>query len=337
MFAMLIDLCLDEGDVAGAQDWLAKLQAVSPDAPGTLRFVAKVAKAQGDDSAVALALERLMPDVRVTDANASRMLMSAMVVDELGFHEEAGRVFDECAGLAKDGVLLQARSLGRRHRTKEAIALAETVRGEVSPQAFLETLLAISRYSDADPESDALAEVERIAATIRRENPGAAEVAFSAATLEDAFGRTSRAMKAYRDLLGTQDLDPRLRGLVSANLAFDIAHPETADEATKLIDAAVAELGPTTDLLDSRALVRLAKGQNRQALEDVSDAILLQPTPRNFLHLAVIRAAMGDLEGAGDALATAREKALDEERLSPDDRRRLEKVEAAIKAGARAP
>jgi cellulose synthase operon protein C len=337
MFAMLIDLCLDEGDVAGAQDWLAKLQAVSPDAPGTLRFVAKVAKAKGDDSAVAGAIKRLMPDVRVTDVNASRMLMSAMVVDELGFHEEAGRVFDECTGLTKDGVLLQARSLGRRHRTKEAIALAETVRGEVSPQAFLETLLAISRYSDADPESDALADVERIAATIRRENPGAAEVAFSAATLEDAFGRTSRAMKAYRDLLGTQDLDPRLRGLVSANLAFDIAHPETADEATKLIDAAVAELGPTTDLLDSRAMVRLAKGQSRQALEDVSDAILLQPTPRNFLHLAVIQAALGDLEGAGDALATAREKALDEERLSPDDRRRLEKVEAAIKAGARAP
>jgi hypothetical protein len=99
----------------------------------------------------------------------------------------------------------------------------------------------------------------------------------------------------------------------------------------------VAELGPTTDLLDSRAMVRLAKGQNRQALEDVSDAILLQPTPRNFLHLAVIQAAMGDLKGAGDALATAREKALDEERLSPDDRRRLEKVEAAIKPGARAP
>jgi hypothetical protein len=34
------------------------------------------------------------------------------------------------------------------------------------------------RLSDAD--------VERIAATLRRENPGAAEVAFSAATLEDA-------------------------------------------------------------------------------------------------------------------------------------------------------
>jgi hypothetical protein len=108
-------------------------------------------------------------------------------------------------------------------------------------------------------------------------------------------------------------------------------------DGTTSPDAAVAELGPTTDLLDSRSMVRLAKGQNRQALEDVSDAILLQPTPRNFLHLAVIRAAMGDLEGAGDALAIAREKALEEERLSPDDRRRLEKVEAAIKAGARAP
>ncbi len=334
MFAMLIELCLAEGDLVGADDWLNKLQLVSPESSGTLRLVVKVAMAKGDDEAAARAVKRLLPDVRVTDAMASRMVMAALVVDELGFHEEAGRVFEEYAGLANDGILLQARSLGRRHRTKEAIALAESVRADVSPQAFLETLLAISRYKDADPDSDALEDVERIAAALRRENPGAPAVTFSAATLEDAFGRTSRAMKAYRDLLGSQDLDPRLRGLVSANLAFDIAHPETADEATKLIDAAVAELGPTTDLLDSRAMVRLAKGQSRQALEDVSDAILLQPTPRNYLHLAVIRVAMGDLNAARDALAIAREKDLDEERLSPDDRRRLEKVEAAIESGS---
>jgi tetratricopeptide (TPR) repeat protein len=333
MFAMLVELCLDEGDLVGADEWLGRLQGVSPEAPGTLRLMAKVAMAKGDDNAVARTVKRLLPEVRVTDATASRMVMAAMVVDDLGFHEEAGRVFDDYAGLTNDGVLLQARSLGRRHRTKEAIALAESVRAEVSPQAFLETLIAIARYTDADPESDALADVERIAATLRRENPGASDIAFSAAILEDAFGRTSRAMKSYRELLASRDLDPRLRGLVSANLAFDIAHPETADEATKLIDAAVAELGPTTDLLDSRAMVRLAKGQSRQALEDVSDAILLQPTPRNYLHLAVIRVAMRDLNAAADALAVAREKDLDEERLSPDDRRRLERVEAAIESG----
>jgi tetratricopeptide (TPR) repeat protein len=212
--------------------------------------------------------------------------------------------------------------------------LAESVRSEVSPQAFLETLIAISRYSDADPDSDAVADVERIAATMRRENPGAADVALSAAILEDAFGRTSRAMKGYRDLLGTSDLDPKVRALASANLAFDIAHPETADEATKLIDAAVAELGPTTDLLDSRSLVRLARGQSRQALEDSSDAVLLQPSPRNLLHLALIRSEMGDLEGAAEAFARAKEKGLAEERLSPDDRRRLLKVEAAVGASS---
>jgi tetratricopeptide (TPR) repeat protein len=334
MFAMLVEMCLDEGDLVGADEWLGRLQGVSPEAPGTLRLVAKVAMAKGDDDAAALAIKRLLPDVRVTDAIASRMVMAALVVDELGFHDEAGRVFDEYAGLAKDGVLLQARSIGRRHRTKEAIALAESVRADVSAQAFLETLLAIGRYSDADPESDALDDVERIAATLRRENPGASDIAFAAATLEDTFGRTSRAMKAYREMLASQDLDPKLRGLISANLAFDIAHPETADEATKLIDSAVAELGPTTDLLDSRAMVRLAKGQSRQALEDVSDAILLQPTPRNYLHLAVIRVAMGELDAAADALATARKKALEEERLSPDDRRRLKKVETAIESGS---
>jgi len=106
----------------------------------------------------------------------------------------------------------------------------------------------------------------------------------------------------------------------------------TAEEATKLIDAAVAELGPTTDLLDSRSLVRLARGQTRQALEDATDAVLLQPSPRNLLHLALIRAEIKDLEGAREAFSRAIEKGLKEERLSPDDRRRLKKVEGAIGA-----
>jgi tetratricopeptide (TPR) repeat protein len=332
MFAVLIELCLEENDVAGAEAWLEKLSSVSPESPGTLRFVAKVARAKGDEETAVKVMKRLLPETRVTDSIAGRMVASAMVVDELGFHEEAGRVFAEVAGLSKDGVLLHARSLGRRHRTKEAIALAESVRADVSPQAFLETLIAISRYDDADPDSDAVADVERIAASMRRENPGAADIALSAAILEDAFGRTSRAMKGYRDLLGMKDLDPRVRALASANLAFDIAHPETAEEATKLIDAAVAELGPTTDLLDSRSLVRLARGQTRQALEDATDAVLLQPSPRNLLHLALIRAEIKDLEGAREAFSRAIEKGLKEERLSPDDRRRLKKVEGAIGA-----
>lgn len=332
MFALLVELCLEESDVPGAEAWLEKLASVSPDSPGTLRLVANVARAKGDEEAAVKVMRRLLPETHVTDAIANRLVASAIVVDELGFHEEAGRVFADVAGLSKDGVLLHARSLGRRHRTKEAIALAESVRADVSAQAFLETLIAISRYDDADPDSDAVADVERIAASMRRENPGAADVALSAAILEDAFGRTSRAMKGYRDLLDMKDLDPRLRALASANLAFDIAHPETAEEATKLIDAAVAELGPTTDLLDSRSMVRLARGQTRQALEDATDAVLLQPSPRNLLHLALIQAEIKDLEGARQTLSKAQEKGLMEERLSPDDRRRLKKLEGAIGA-----
>lgn len=333
MFAMLVEMCLDEGDIPAAEDWLDKLHQISPESAGTLRLAAKLALAKGDPATAAAVVAKLLPEVRINEANASRMVLAARVADDLGFHEEAGRVYAECAALSTDGVLLHAQSLGRRHRTKEAIAVAESVRADVSPQAFLDALLAISRYSDADPDSDAVADIERIAGALRRENPGVPSVAFSAAVLEDTFGRTSRAMKAYRDLLAGGDLDARLRAAISANLAFDVAHPETADEATTLIDAAIAELGPSTDLLDSRSMVRLARGQNRQALEDVSDAILLQPTPRNYLHLALVRAELSDFVGAREALDEAERKGLAEERLSPDDRRRLARVETAIAGG----
>jgi len=42
---------------------------------------------------------------------------------------------------------------------------------------------------------------------------------------------------------------------------------------------------------------------------------------------------MSDLDGAREALAAAERKGLADERLSPDDRRRLAKIEAAIEGG----
>jgi hypothetical protein len=116
---------------------------------------------------------------------------------------------------------------------------------------------------------------------------------------------------------------------VAANLAWMLARPETADQALPFVERAIQELGPLPDILDTRALIRLAKGQTILALEDMNDAIL-SPSPLKLLHMAAIQAEISDLPGARASFARAKALGLGQERLSPDDATRLERVESCL-------
>jgi tetratricopeptide (TPR) repeat protein len=119
------------------------------------------------------------------------------------------------------------------------------------------------------------------------------------------------------------------RAIVTNNLAYHLARPETAAEAGTLIEKALAELGPHPDLLDTRGLIHLAAGRSREALQDLEEAAL-QPSDTKLLHLASAQAAIGDREAAKKSLQAARRKGLAATKLAPADRQRLDQLEAAL-------
>ena len=117
--------------------------------------------------------------------------------------------------------------------------------------------------------------------------------------------------------------------IVANNLAFHLARPETAAEAGKLIDSAIVELGPHPDLLDTRGVVRLAAGDTRRAIADLEEATL-SPSPVKFLHLSLAQAEDKQPLAARRSLERAKKLGLDRALLTPADRGRLERVEAAL-------
>ena len=180
---------------------------------------------------------------------------------------------------------------------------------------------------------EVLGRVDALRAKILRENPGSADIALQAAVLSDVSGRDAEAVAGYRGVIADADLPPRTLGIAAGNLAFDLAAPETAAEAATLVERAIAELGPIPDLLDTRAMIRLAQGDTTGALEDMADVILV-PTAARFLHLAAVQAAAGNIPAARAAFDKATELGLGEERLSRADQERRSKVEAALAGGA---
>ena len=325
----IIELFINEQDFAEARAWLRRLQESAPDLQATIRLEAKLALAEGDRDRAGRVVAKLFDDEPLSAQNAPRQLSAARIAAELGFPEAADKVLESYATMSPEGVAAQAMSLGRQHRTTEAIEMIETVRGKVSVAMFLEALAVILRHAEAasDPAID-----ERVAGWIeaaRRENPGSYETLLQATIAKEALGHTAEAEEDYRQLLASGGLGDVQSGIVAANLAWILARSETADQALELVDKAILELGPLPDILDTRALIRLAKGQTILALEDMNDAVL-SPSPLKLLHMAAIQAEISDLPGARASFARAKALGLGQERLSPDDAARLERVESFL-------
>jgi hypothetical protein len=82
-------------------------------------------------------------------------------------------------------------------------------------------------------------------------------------------------------------------------------------------------------------MIRMAAGESQDAVADFSEAVL-QPTDVKLLHLAWAQLEAGDTAAAKSSLEAGRRRGLENSRLSPEDRERLAKLEAAFGAPSEA-
>jgi tetratricopeptide (TPR) repeat protein len=109
------------------------------------------------------------------------------------------------------------------------------------------------------------------------------------------------------------------------NLALELAlQKKQLDEALTLIEKAIELAGANPSLLDTRALVYLARGDTKQALADVDRAIVQAPQAVSYFHKARILLAENQSGAAHDAETRARELGLRFDLLHPLDRAALD-------------
>lgn len=329
VLVLLAEIALEEGDLNAAGKWIEMLRTSLPNSVATLRLDARLALARGDRAKAGEIVRRMLPQEAVTPATALQFRDRAEIAVQLGFPEAADQVLAACAANSPRDTLARAPTLARMRRLDEALDLAESVQGQVPPVILLAALNDVVRSTVDDIGGAELATIDSLLDRVRRENPGAADVAIQCATLDEALGRSADAERAYRELLAAGTLTPVQTAIVSANLAWILVRPDSVDEAADLVERAITILGPVSELVDTRALIRLAKDQKVLALEDIREAVLV-PSAQKYLHLAFIAAEVDDVADAEKALKKARALGLDNERLSGDDRLRLERLEARL-------
>jgi len=329
MLALLVERLIEHGEVSSAKTWMAKLKATSPESPTTLALEARLAMAEKDRPAAVAAARKLMPSGDVPLEQMGQLVAVAKLMEELGFPKASDKVLADYASRVADGTLVRAEFLGRQHRVGEALDLLDNAWSRLPAARVLQSALAVLRSQAGKAEADDSSRVAQWFARARREDPDSIVLELLNAEFLDLQGRSQDVERAYREILGRKDLEGQQAAIVANNLAFHLARPETVDEAKKLIERALQELGPHPDLLDTRGIVHLAAGETRPALSDLEEAALA-PSPLKLLHLATAQLANRDVTAARQTLARAKQLGLLPDELSPADRVRYDQVESAV-------
>ena len=325
--ALLIEKLIAHGEASTAKTWMRRLEKASPDSAITLALQAKLAMAENDRAKAIDYAKRLMPGGPVPVDKPAQLAAVARLMEDLGFAKAADRVLERYAGLDLGGIQARVEFLARQARADEALDLLEANWDSLSLERALSLAIQVLRSQTDDATATLVAgRIGPWIAKAKRLDPGSVVIRLIEAELQTLQGRPSEAEGIYRDLLAGRGLSAPQAAIVSNNLAFHLAKPATAAEAGSLIDAAIAELGPLPDLLDTRGLVRLAKGEHEAAVADLREAILA-PSAAKYLHLAAAELAAGDEAAARKSLESARREKLGAQRLTPEDAERLKILE----------
>jgi tetratricopeptide (TPR) repeat protein len=167
-----------------------------------------------------------------------------------------------------------------------------------------------------------------------RENPDSLTLLSIQADMFDLQKRYDDAAILYRKMLDRKDLVSVPRAVVLNNLAFLAALAEKSSatdiDPMKLVNEASDILGPSSDILDTRAIVFISRGQYKEAVADLELSVTDNPTASKYFHLAQAHLGAKESRAADEAWKKAEGLGLSRESLNRMEFDRYEKAKAQI-------
>jgi tetratricopeptide (TPR) repeat protein len=318
-----------------AERWVAKVEAAQPDAPLAIELRARLLYKQGKPEQAGdllVALYERAPDDKTKLQMAGGI---ATLLEEFGQLSAAERILRGAVEQAPRAKIMLASFLGRHGDLDETFSLFEESR-KSQPLVLVSQLgLEVLRRRSLEAGKQYFAKVDEWINAGLAEDPNALKFSLQRAELHDIQGRNSELISTYRNILSQKNLDSKDRAVVHNNLAFVLAltgRAADAAEGLRLVNEAIEILGPSSDLLDTRAVCYLAQGDTKHAREDLQAAILESPSPVKYMHLAMAESKAGDKTAAQKNLEKARELKLDLGTLSVGERKNYEQLSKELES-----
>jgi tetratricopeptide (TPR) repeat protein len=305
---------LDQNDYQEAEKWVTKLETLQPNSLWAVELRVRLLAARKDLAGARAALKAW--ENRPTPPYG----LLAAVAELVGLYPEAERylklVVDANQTKLPEVVLELAKYYARRGRMKEAIDELDKAWKSCPPAAVGQACVVVLSVA---PPGDRSA-VKRVAEwldTARSNNTAWPSLLHQLAYVRNVEGRYTDAIAIYRQLTNVPNPHP----LDLNNLAYLLsAHQGQHEEALMLLERAKRAIGPVSDLLDTEAQVRIARGTKddlviaRRLLQDV---IAMAPSGVAHFHVAQLEQKAGNKIEATVAWVEAERKKLTTADLHP--------------------
>ena len=328
----------DQASLDRATAIIGELQRLAPGAPGTFELTVRVADKRGQQKQVAEALRSRLPDLETPkelDAGTKQTAaMMAGLLTEVKDYDTAEKIYRSLAARDPKLNFELARFIGMYRSPEKCFEMLNELYKPDNVAQVLEVATAVAR-GQRDKAGDKFdAQIQRWIDAGLRENPDATSLLMVQADVYDLQKRYEDAANLYRKLLARKELVGIPRAVVLNNLAFLLAlsdkSPSSDSDPLKLINEATEILGPSPDILDTRAVVLISRGQHKEAAADLEFSVTDNPTPAKYFHLAQAYLGAKESRAAVDAWQKAEALGLTRDSLNRMEFEDYEKVKAEI-------
>jgi len=317
------ELRLDHGKADRLEPLVRRL---SQNAPRTRRIRARLYAQQGRRQRAVEVAREAFSSAR-SKAPEQAALQIARFLEDLELQDEAERYYRAAADANPQLRLQLAEFLARSGELEQAFAICD---GQLSDQTVIPItrigILALTAKGETiRPDAPHAATVLRWLEKGLREFPDSKALQLNQLFYDELLGNYDRATAGYRAYLSRSDLTFRERAIAANNLAMILASQGECARARHWIEEAIALVGPTVAILDTRAMVALCSGEaadTTRAVEDLKMALAVADEPAIRFHLALALQQAGDASGAEKALRAALDGGLNAQKLSQLDRPR---------------
>lgn len=317
-----VDYLLTRREFSLARRQLASLREIETAQSLIVEYEARLAAAEGKTAEVRRRLEALTPNpARLADNKVQVLLGIAALAERVEDYEYAETVLNAYLARRPDESIHLARLIAVHGDPQRGIKLLE--------EEFSDNMDQVLRFSvqmlrKRRPEvGDALdASVDKLLTVALRDDPDSASRLILRAEVYEIQEKFDEAVAAYENVLKRDDLPPLLRAAGNNNLAYLLALTgDSYDRALTLVNEAIEMIGPVSDVLDTRAVVHIARGRGEEAAADMRMAVRTQATAMKYFHLAQAELMVENPKAAALAWEEALAEGLEEQNVSPLEKR----------------
>jgi tetratricopeptide (TPR) repeat protein len=326
-----------------ASQQLDKLLEIASTNAQTIELMVRVASKTGKQADARKNLLRLVPRVTdpkdITEDQLPILEYVATLMVELDDLDNAEKIFRMIVARDPRKTLALANFLGEHRDVAQCMEIIDQLYEPdlAEPVARVSIAVVRSRRDEVGEKYD-----EQVLRWLGRglvENPDSLPLLMLSAEFDDLRKEYDMAAETYQKLLARKDLTGLRRAVVLNNLAYLIAlagsDAQVSLDPLELVQEAAEILGPTADILDTRAVVYTSQGEYQKAIRDSALSVTDKPSSAKYFHKAVAHLEAGENTAAIEAWEKAEElgdirselNRLEYDRFN-DATRRIEEVRA---------